>query len=78
MSPIARSATVVAVAAAALATPVGAQPPAPDIVVTRVINAPVEEGWKAWTTAAGAKHKAYFESAWPAVVGNLERKYAAK
>ena len=37
----------------AIAVPVRAQPLAPDITVTRVINAPVEEVWKAWTTAAG-------------------------
>ena len=37
----------------AVAVPVRAQPLAPDITVTRVINAPVEEVWKAWTTAAG-------------------------
>ena len=30
-----------------------AQPLEPDIVVTKVINAPVEEVWKSWTTAAG-------------------------
>ena len=30
-----------------------AQSLAPDIAVTRVINAPVAEVWKAWTTAEG-------------------------
>ena len=30
-----------------------AQPLAPDIVVTRIINAPVAQVWKAWTTAEG-------------------------
>jgi len=40
-------------AVAALSLPLGAQPLPPDIVVTKVINAPVEEVWKAWTTAAG-------------------------
>lgn len=30
-----------------------AQPLAPDIVVTKVIDAPVAEVWKAWTTAEG-------------------------
>ena len=30
-----------------------AQPLAPDIVVTKTINAPVAEVWKAWTTANG-------------------------
>jgi len=30
-----------------------AQPLAPDIVVTKVINAPVAEVWKAWTTVDG-------------------------
>jgi len=37
----------------AIALPARAQPLAADITVTRVINAPVEEVWKAWTTAAG-------------------------
>jgi uncharacterized protein YndB with AHSA1/START domain len=40
-------------AVAALSLPLGAQPLPPDIVVSKVINAPVEEVWKAWTTAAG-------------------------
>ena len=31
----------------------GAQALAPDIVVTKVINAPVAEVWKAWTTTEG-------------------------
>ena len=31
----------------------GAQALAPDIVVTKVINAPVADVWKAWTTAEG-------------------------
>jgi uncharacterized protein YndB with AHSA1/START domain len=172
-----RYARLVALAMAvvgALASPAGAQSLSPDIVVTKVINAPVEEVWKAWTTTEGiesffapraakvepvpggafelwfgvnnpegtrgsegclvhsvkpmeqlviewnappdfpvirklrtlvyldfkplpgnrteltlrnfgygdgpewAKSKAYFESAWPAVVGNLEKKYAAR
>src|SRR5882672_7109296 len=30
-----------------------AQPLDPDIVVTKVINAPVADVWKAWTTAEG-------------------------
>ena len=30
-----------------------AQPLAPDIMVTKVINAPVADVWKAWTTAEG-------------------------
>jgi uncharacterized protein YndB with AHSA1/START domain len=30
-----------------------AQPLAPDIVVTKIINAPVADVWKAWTTAEG-------------------------
>ncbi len=36
-----------------LASMAMAQPLAPDIVVTKVINAPVAEVWKAWTTAEG-------------------------
>ena len=31
----------------------GAQSLAPDIVVAKVVNAPVAEVWKAWTTAEG-------------------------
>ena len=174
MSLFARLATLVVIALGALAAPVAAQPLSPDILVIKVINAPVEEVWKAWTTTAGiesffapkaakvdpvpggafelwfglnnpegsrgsegclfhsvrpmeqlvfewnappdlptirrlrtlvyldfkplpgdrteltlrnfgygdgpdwAKARAYFENAWPAVVGNLEKKYAAK
>ena len=32
-----------------------AQPLQPDIMVTRVINAPVADVWKAWTTTEGIK-----------------------
>jgi len=174
MSVFARLTMLAVVALGALAVPVVAQPLAPDILVIKVINAPVEEVWKAWTTTAGiesffapkaakvdpvpggafelwfgvnnpegsrgsegclfhsvrpmeqlvfewnappdlptirrlrtliyldfkplpgnrteltlrnfgygdgpdwAKARAYFENAWPAVVGNLEKKYAAK
>ena len=38
---------------ASLISPAGAQSLAPDIAVTKVINAPVEEVWKAWTTTDG-------------------------
>ena len=53
MKLLARLSTPVVVAFLVLALPVRAQPLAPDITVTRVINAPVEEVWKAWTTTAG-------------------------
>jgi uncharacterized protein YndB with AHSA1/START domain len=43
-------ATALFVLAASVAS---AQPLAPDIVVTRTINAPVVEVWKAWTTPEG-------------------------
>jgi uncharacterized protein YndB with AHSA1/START domain len=36
-----------------VASAAGAQALAPDIVVTKVINAPVADVWKAWTTAEG-------------------------
>ena len=36
-----------------VATHAAAQPLAPDITVTRVIAAPVADGWKAWTTPEG-------------------------
>jgi uncharacterized protein YndB with AHSA1/START domain len=36
-----------------LMPPAAAQPLAPDIVVTKVIDAPVADVWKAWTTAEG-------------------------
>ncbi len=39
--------------ATAFAAPLSAQPLAPDIAVTRVIDAPVEEVWKSWTTREG-------------------------
>jgi len=53
MSLFARLATLVVIALGALAAPVAAQPLSPDILVIKVINAPVEEVWKAWTTTAG-------------------------
>jgi uncharacterized protein YndB with AHSA1/START domain len=36
-----------------LAIPVLAQPLQPDIIVTRTINAPVADVWRAWTTPEG-------------------------
>jgi uncharacterized protein YndB with AHSA1/START domain len=51
------------VAAAALA---GAQPLPPDISVTRVVNAPVADVWKAWTTAEG------LESFWAPKAAKVE------
>jgi uncharacterized protein YndB with AHSA1/START domain len=39
--------------AALTAAGAGAQSLAPDIIVTRVVNAPVAEVWKAWTTTDG-------------------------
>jgi uncharacterized protein YndB with AHSA1/START domain len=36
-----------------LMPPAAAQPLAPDIMVTKVIDAPVADVWKAWTTAEG-------------------------
>jgi uncharacterized protein YndB with AHSA1/START domain len=53
MSRYARWSALIVIALAWLALPLRAQPLAPDITVTKVINAPVEEVWKAWTTAAG-------------------------
>lgn len=44
---------VVPLCALMLAAPAAAQALPPDIVVTKVINAPVAEVWKAWTTAEG-------------------------
>ena len=38
---------------AVLVRDASAQPLAPDIVVTKVIDAPVAEVWKAWTTPEG-------------------------
>ena len=53
MSPFARSATLAVIALGVVALPVRAQPLAPDIVVARIIDAPVADVWKAWTTTAG-------------------------
>ena len=66
-----------------------AQPLAPDIMVTKVINAPVADVWKAWTRTSltlrnfgygqgeeWAKTKAYFQQAWPAVMASLEKRFA--
>ena len=54
-------------ALAALAIPsVTAQPLAPDIVVTKTINAPVADVWKAWTTAEG------IESFWAPKAAKVE------
>lgn len=44
---------VVSLCALLVAPLAGAQALAPDIVVTRTINAPVAEVWKAWTTTEG-------------------------
>jgi uncharacterized protein YndB with AHSA1/START domain len=52
-TPNARLAVLIPIVAALLALPARAQPLAPDIMVIKVINAPVEEVWAAWTTAAG-------------------------
>ena len=59
------------------------QPLAPDITVTRLINAPVADVWKAWTTVEGIESffapkaaKAYFQQAWPAVMASLEKRFA--
>ena len=46
-------ALTVALAFAVTATASGAQSLAPDIVVTKTIDAPIAEVWKAWTTAEG-------------------------
>jgi uncharacterized protein YndB with AHSA1/START domain len=43
----------IALVAAFFAMTGNAQSLAPDIVVTKIINAPVAEVWKAWTTAEG-------------------------
>jgi hypothetical protein len=82
----------------------GAQALAPDIVVTKVINAPdiptirrlrtlvyldfkplpdgrTEVTLRNFGYGAGddwARTKAYFENAWPAVMGSLEKRFAAK
>jgi len=45
---------------------IGAQPLAPDITVTKVINAPVADVWKAWTTAEG------LESFWAPKAAKIE------
>ena len=39
--------------ASLMASPVLAQPLQPDIIVTRTINAPVADVWRAWTTPEG-------------------------
>lgn len=83
----------------------GAQALAPEIVVTRVINAPAEvpairmlrtlvdldfkslpdnrteltlRNFGYGTGPELAKNKAYFDQAWPAVMGSLEKRLAAK
>ena len=43
----------IALLAAVAANALAAQPLQPDISVTRVINAPVADVWKAWTTTDG-------------------------
>ena len=96
-----------------LMTTLHAQSLAPDIVVTKVVDAPIADVWQVWTTAEGiesffaskavkvvpepvegnrtsvtlrnfgygdgeewARTKAYFERAWPAVMANLEKRFA--
>jgi len=44
---------IVGIALVAAAPAARAQSLAPDIVVTAVVNAPVADAWKAWTTPAG-------------------------
>ena len=53
MNVCTRLAVAAFAATAAFAAPLGAQPLAPDIMVTKVINAPVAEVWTAWTTREG-------------------------
>ena len=65
--PLRQLQLVLMVVGAALApVAVGAQPLAPDIVVTRIINAPVADVWKAWTTAEG------LESFWAPKAAKVE------
>jgi len=52
-NPRAGVALVVAAAFAVAGSLAHAQSLAPDIIVTAVVNAPVAEVWKAWTTPAG-------------------------
>ena len=66
------------------------QPFAPEITVTQVIDAPVADVWKAWTTAEGiesffasraakvewANARAYFQQAWPAFMASREKRFA--
>ena len=52
--------------AAFAAAGAGAQALAPDIVVTRIVNAPVVDVWKAWTTAEG------IESFWAPKAAKVE------
>ncbi len=55
MMPVRPLATLIALLAAVAfaVTSATAQPLPPDIVVTKTINAPVADVWKAWTTAEG-------------------------
>src|SRR5258708_29666207 len=43
----------IAMSVGIVAAGAGAQSLAPDITVTKIINAPVAEVWRAWTTAEG-------------------------
>jgi uncharacterized protein YndB with AHSA1/START domain len=56
----------IAMTAGIVAAGVGAQPLAPDITVTKIINAPVADVWKAWTTAEG------IESFWAPKAAKVE------
>jgi hypothetical protein len=64
------SRAALAAVAAMLVQTATAQPLEPDIVVTRLISAPVADVWKAWTTADGIAR------AWPSVMANLEKRFA--
>lgn len=53
MHALTRCAALALAAFAVIALPARAQSLAPDIVVTKVINASVEEVWRSWTTSEG-------------------------
>lgn len=53
MNGITRFLAIALAACALLLSSARAQSLAPDIIVTKVINAPVEEVWKSWTTTEG-------------------------
>jgi uncharacterized protein YndB with AHSA1/START domain len=56
----------IAMTTGVVAACIGAQPLAPDITVTKIINAPVADVWKAWTTAEG------IESFWAPKAAKVE------